>query len=210
MVKLWLISKDLPLKKISYQERIWSQKLTGIRRQEYQHSRGYIRNILSIIYDKPSLDIPIYAPPSKPIKLLKKGMGFISISHCKDSLLIGWSKSPLGVDLEMRERYFKLKKIYNKFVHEKENSLFLNDCKKSKYLAMELWTLKEAAIKFYGHQEQTFLLDWICNFRKNSIKNNKHNIEIPSTTFQFMDWQIAIVSKKIKKNKLPIICYLGF
>tara|TARA_Y100000991_G_scaffold206645_1_gene183960 strand:+ start:205 stop:828 length:624 start_codon:yes stop_codon:yes gene_type:complete len=207
MVKLWLISKDLPLKKISSQELLWSKKLSGIRRQEYEHSRGYIRNILSILFDKPSLDIPIYAPPSKPIKLLEKEMGFISISHCKDCLLIGWSGSPIGVDLEMRERSVRFNKILNKFVHEKESSLFLNAFENSNYLAMELWTLKEAAIKFYGHKEQTFLLDWICNFRKNNIKNIKHNIEIPSSTFQFMHWQIAIVSNKINKKTFPIICY---
>ena len=210
MLKLWLVSKDLPIKQISHQEQIWSEKLSISRKTEFEHSRGYIRNILSIVFNKPYLDIPLFAPPSKPIKLLDKEMGFISISHCKDCLLVGWSNSPIGVDLETIERSSNINKIVKKFVNEKEYYLFSNDFKNVKYLAMELWTLKEAAIKFYGNEEQTYLLDWICNLRKKSIKNNKHKIEIPYCSFQFMNWQIAIVSNKLKKDKIPTFCNIGF
>ena len=45
------------------------------------------------------LKIPLKADPGKP-PLLEKGWGHISMSHCSDALLVGWSLEKIGVDLE--------------------------------------------------------------------------------------------------------------
>ena len=42
------------------------------------------------------LEIPLKADPGKP-PLLTEELGHISMSHCSDALLIGWSSTKIGV-----------------------------------------------------------------------------------------------------------------
>ena len=92
-----------PLKTISSTEQIWALELSGKRSREYQHSRGYIRQALSELWQIPALNIPLYAPPGKSPQL-SEGWGHISMSHCCDALFIGWSPKRIGVDIERIDR----------------------------------------------------------------------------------------------------------
>ena len=206
MLKLWLISKSLPCKEISNQEQKWAHNLSNLRRNQFIHSRSYIRHVLSILFDKPSLEVPLYAPPSEPIKILSKNMGFISISHSKNNLLVGWSECPIGVDLEMIERSSRVNNIVDKFINEDEKYLFSNSSKSANLLAMKLWTLKEASVKYYGHSKKTFLLDWTCNLKNKTVNHEKYKISAPFISLKFLNFQIAIVTKYLKKNLPPTIC----
>ena len=100
------------LKPISFQELKWKHKLNANRSIQYEHSRGYVREALSHILGIPPLNIPIVSPPGLPPKLPTE-MGYVSFSHCKDGLLIGWSIKNIGVDIERYDRIFFAEKIIN-------------------------------------------------------------------------------------------------
>tara|TARA_B100000886_G_C20427012_1_gene494781 strand:- start:29938 stop:30567 length:630 start_codon:yes stop_codon:yes gene_type:complete len=205
MLKLWVVYKDTPLKFISNQEIKWSQELSNLRKREYIHSRSYIRYLISFLVEIDPRKIPLHAPPSQPIKFLDDKFGFLSISHCKDCLLIAWSKIPIGVDVENINRSKNIKKITRKFVNISENYLLDND-ENSNFYPIKLWTVKEAAVKWKSSQNKNFLNDWICNFKDNNVLNFKTNERASFYSFKFIDWQIAIVSKNFSNIDLPIIC----
>ena len=69
-----------------------------------------------------SLDIPIQADPGEP-PLLAEGWGHISMSHCSDALLIGWSSGKIGVDIERKDREFQAYKLSKRFFTQSENCL---------------------------------------------------------------------------------------
>ena len=87
---IWFFPKKLSLQPVSEQEINWSNKFSPKRAREFLHSRGYIRKCISELFCIDRKSVPIFAPPGRP-PILKNGFGNISISHCKDAVLIGWS-----------------------------------------------------------------------------------------------------------------------
>ena len=117
---LWLFSlKTADFHPITAVEKQWSSKLGAKRSIQYQISRGYARKVLSEFLGISNLEIPLHSPPGKPPKLIN-GFGYISISHCKDALLIGWSSHKIGVDLERIDRPFEAKQISNRYYSQEE------------------------------------------------------------------------------------------
>ena len=98
----------------------WAKKLSANRAKEYLFTRGHTRNFLSKIFGIPPLDVPLHSPPGK-VPLLKNNLGYLSISHCKTSCLIGCSNYPIGVDIEIRNRDFLAKEILKNFIPQKKN-----------------------------------------------------------------------------------------
>ena len=66
------------------------------------------------------LDIPLKADPGKP-PFLAAGWGHISMSHCSDALLIGWSSAKIGVDIERKDRQLQAHKLSKRFFTQSEN-----------------------------------------------------------------------------------------
>ena len=62
------------------------------------------------------LDIPLKADPGEP-PFLAEGWGHISMSHCSDALLIGWSSGKIGVDIERKDRKFQAYKLSKRFFY---------------------------------------------------------------------------------------------
>ena len=91
---------------ISNEEKKWVENLTSDRGWIYHFSRGCIRHAISEMVGIHPLKVPLKAEPGKP-PLLANGWGYISLSHCKDALLIGWSPRRIGVDIERSDREFK-------------------------------------------------------------------------------------------------------
>ena len=117
----------------SNQELEWSKKLSLIRSWEYLFSRGHPHYFISTIKNISPLEVPLFSPPGKPLTL-KNNFGFLSNSHCKCGCLIGWSKFPLGLDIENINRDFLAKEILIKYYSIEERSLLnkydLNKLKK--------------------------------------------------------------------------------
>ena len=205
-IALWFVPADASLKPISFQEIEWKQKLTSRRSLQYEHSRGYVREALSYIFEISPLDIPIVSPPGIPPKLPAE-MGYVSFSHCKDGLLIGWSIKNIGVDIERYDRIFFAEKIINKFFSDNERKLlkvFKGD--KLNREVLKLWVRKEAAIKWHRGSIFSDLSKWIFNFCTNKIENQIDGHKLRSFFINHENWYISIASdiNSIKEN--PIIC----
>ena len=136
--------KEMP---ISLKEENWAINLPLYKSIEFKYSRGALRKFLSTIFEMPALEIKLNAPPGKP-PILENGLGYVSISHCKNGLLLGWSNYPLGVDIEQLGRKLFAKKIINRFYSEKEK-IFLSrfSGEELRRKCLDLWVIKESSIK---------------------------------------------------------------
>ena len=87
-----------------------AKNLTKLRSKIFLETRAYLRQSLSTLFDLDPLEIPINAQPGEPPSL-PSGMGNISLSHCKDAIIIVWHKNKIGIDIERIDRDFNLIKF---------------------------------------------------------------------------------------------------
>lgn len=203
----WLIKFKKNKYLISNQEIKWSEKLSKKRQSEYVKTRSIVRETLSEFFNIHPLDIPLFAPPGKP-PILKSGFGYISLSHCQDALLISWAKNPLGIDIERIDRKFPAKKLLDKFSTENERLILKKLQGENLRLAvLELWTIKEAAIKTNFQDLYHGMNSWEYSFHQKKIfhklKGNKLNI----TSFEFLNWKIALATENQLNKKDLFLCF---
>ena len=208
MLKLWMVPKDLPLKKVSNQEYEWSLNLSQIKKREYLHSRGYIRLILGELLNIDPLHVGLIAPPSKPPILNKEIKSFISISHCIDFLFFGFSTFPIGLDIERIDRNFFSKKIVNRFFSENEKS-FLNKLTPNEYSieTLKLWVSKEAAIKWDRGSLYKDITCWECDTESKNIINKKTKNKLNLSSFQLQNWYLSVASKEKYRSSDLTVCF---
>ena len=206
LIALWFVPIESCLKPISFQEIKWKKKLPANRSIQYEHSRGYVREALSTILEIPAIDIPIISPPGLPPQLPSE-MGYVSFSHCKEGLLIGWSSQNIGVDIERSNRIFEAKKILNKFFSSNEK-LFLKDLNDTELRSevLKLWVRKEAAIKWQKGSIANDLSKWIFKLGPNIIENKVKGYKLNSFFINYEDFYISIASNIHTDTIRPIIC----
>ena len=91
-----------------------AKTLTSLRSKVFLETRAYLRQSLSTLFDLDPLEIPINAQPGEPPSL-PSGMGNISLSHCKDAIIIVWHKNKVGIDIERTDRNFNHIKFAEKY-----------------------------------------------------------------------------------------------
>ena len=91
-----------------------AKDLTSSRSKIFFETRAYLRQSLSTLFDLDPLKIPINAHPGEPPSL-PIGMGNISLSHCKDAIIIVWHKNKVGIDIERTDRNFNHIKFAKKY-----------------------------------------------------------------------------------------------
>ena len=91
-----------------------AKNLTSTRSKIFLETRAYLRQSLSTLFDLDPLEIPITAHPGEP-PTLPSGMGNISLSHCKDAIIIVWHKNKIGIDIERTDRDFNHIKFAEKY-----------------------------------------------------------------------------------------------
>ena len=166
VLALWLFPIQAPLQPITKAEIQWANQLAAKRSRQYQHSRGYVRKVLSEMWNIPVLEVPLHAAPGKPPELAP-GWGNISFSHCCDRLLIGWSPEKIGVDIERTDRSFKANQIQMRFFSEIEKKdLFRFQAKELRAEVLKQWVIKEAAIKWQKGSLTRDLSQWIFSTEK--------------------------------------------
>ncbi len=201
----YLIKKNNKILQNSILELDWAKKLSPIRSQEYLFARGQARYLLSLIHNISPLEIPFYSPPGSPPEL-KNNLGFISISHCKDACLIGWSRYPIGVDIERKNRKFRADKII-KYYSENEK-IILSKYSPNKFheKVLDYWVVKEAAFKLIGG-------NLIKELKRLTINTNNKTISIKKNNFKnyyivnIKEWKIALTFENKLKEINPIICF---
>ena len=196
-------SKLLP---ISSEEKKWVKKLNSSRGLIYHLSRGCLRNVMSNMSGLDPLDIPLKADPGKQ-PLLAKGWGHISMSHCSDALLIGWSSAKIGVDIERKDRQFQAHKLSKRFFSPYENCEMENlTSSQAKELVLKRWVINEAAIKWQRGKIAHNINQWIWKNESSFAHHKKlgHTVKVYEQNHD--QWTYAIALDEDSIIFKPIVC----
>ena len=206
-LKIWLVPLCMKLQPISFQEELIARKLEKRKQREFIHSRGYARLALSEIFKIAPLEVPLIAPPGKPPKLLNNS-GFLSISHCKNALLLGWSPNPIGVDIELINRSFNAKKLVNRFYSEAEiDDLAMLKGEELRIKVLELWVVKEASVKLKRSNLALNLNQWEWKKEELIATHKSFGDRLNIKMIEFQGWIIAIAFESESVDINPLICF---
>tara|TARA_Y100001968_G_scaffold45599_1_gene35663 strand:+ start:38266 stop:38928 length:663 start_codon:yes stop_codon:yes gene_type:complete len=204
---LWLFPVAAPLKQITLEEKKWASQLSPKRKKEFIHSRGYARLALSTRFQVNPLEIPLHSLPGQAPELAR-GWGYISISHCKDALLIGWSEDKIGVDIERSDRLFNPEKLINLFLSDSEKETLNNKNLTSKRkLLLSNWVIKEAAIKWQRGTLYKDIKQWVLNENQSEVLHQSLKLIIKTEFITFRSWYIGIACNKKSNLSPPILCF---
>ena len=179
-----------------------ASNLSLTRADIFLETRYLMRDALSNLFNINPLKIPITADPGKP-PTLPNGMGYVSISHCKDAFIIGWHQENIGVDIERSDRNFNYQKLAKKYFHQ-EN--FVN-YDWSRYSILKEWSAIEAAIKYDRSKLSKDIKEWKFQNNKKNLYHKIKKIKLNLIQFPFLDWTISIAIKNKTIYNLPkIIC----
>ena len=196
-------SKLLP---ISNEEKKWVKKLTKSRGWIYHFSRGCVRNVISNMTGLEPLQIPLKADPGEP-PLLGEGWGHVSISHCSDALLIGWSLERIGVDIERKDRKLNANELSKRFFSQSEHREIenLTSSQINEQVLMR-WVIKEAAIKWQNGKISNNLSQWMWKNDSSFAYHKKlgHKVKIYKQSYK--KWTYAIALNGNTTINEPIIC----
>ena len=176
-----------------------ASSLSKSRAKIFLETRHYMRDALSAFFNINSIEIPITAHPGEP-PTLPKGMGYISISHCKDAFIIGWNIEKIGIDIERSDRDFNYQKLAKKYFRKTNYNL-------NKYSILKEWSAIEAAIKCDRGKLSRDIKEWNYTINKKNLYHKSKKIKLGLIQLSYLDWTISIAYKNKKLNNLPkIIC----
>ena len=205
-IAIWLFFMPAKLLPITKDEEKWVKSLTSNRGLIYHFSRGCVREVLSKMTGSDPLEIPLQANPGEPPKLAK-GWGYVSISHCSDALLVGWSSEKIGVDIERKDRKLKAHSLSKRFFAENENyeikNLPVNEANEE---VLKRWVVKEAAIKWQESKIATNLNKWICENDSTFAYHQDLGYKVKIYKENYDKWTYAIALNENSTVTNPIIC----
>ena len=203
---LWLFMMPSKLFPITREEKKWVQNLTPRRGMLYHFSRGCLRHVMSRLTELDPLDIPLKADPGEP-PLLAEGWGYISMSHCSDALLIGWSSGKIGVDIERKDRKFQANQLSRRFFSKFENREIENLTSiQAREQILERWVVKEAAIKFQNGKISTNIKDWIWKNNSSLAYHAKLGYQVKVFRQHYDKWTYAIALDQSSIITKPVTC----
>ena len=203
---LWLFLMPSELLPISSEEKKWVKKLTPKRGLIHHFSRGCLRHAMSNITGLDPLEIPLKASPGEP-PLLDEGWGYISMSHCSNALLIGWSLNRIGVDIERKDRQFQPYKLSKRFFTKHENFELENLTQsEAKELVLKRWVIKEAAIKWQRGKIANNINQWIWKNKSSFAYHQKLGHKVKVFELNHAQWTYAIAIDEHSIIQKPIIC----
>ena len=178
-----------------------AKKLSYPRAKIFLESRAYLRHSLALLFDLGPLEIPIIANPGQPPEL-PRGMGHLSLSHCKDAIVVAWHKEKIGIDIERKNRIFNFEKIANKYFKRNGEN---NKNKINKKLILNQWCAIEAAIKWDKGKLAKDIRQWNYSEEKKELFHEKKNLHLNLQHINFDQWTIALTLKeKLHFNPITI------
>ncbi len=184
---------------ISKTEQKWASNFNEFRYNQYLLARGCSRNLIGKLFNIDPLDVPLYAPPGKP-PILKNGFGFLSISHCINCILIGWSNNEIGIDIECIDRMINTEKFIDRFLL-KEEKFFLEKHSKENldHKAIQIWVSKEAAIKWQKGNLFSELKKWEVDKSLKWAFHNDSKRGVKIYNYKFKEWTYSIACNALLK-----------
>ena len=180
-----------------------ANKLSKLKSNIFLESRAYMRQSLSTIFNIDPLEIPITANPGEPPKL-PKGMGNISLSHCKDAILIAWHEHKIGIDIERIDREFNHEKLAKKYFCCSSQENNIEQIKK--HIILNKWCAIEAATKWNHGKLSEDIKEWEYFVDKNKLVHKKKNLSLKHTQINFHKWIISLAYEETAYNIPHIIC----
>ena len=182
-----------------------AKKLSSSRSKIFLETRAYLRQSLSTLFDLDPLKIPINAHPGEPPSL-PSGMGNISLSHCKDAIIIVWHKNKIGIDIERTDRDFNHIKFGEKYFFHTNKSDHNNYLTKN--MILNQWCTVEAAIKWDHGKLSKDIHHWQYFEKPKDLIHKKKNIHLNYSQINFHNWTIALAYEEKTDFKHEIICCL--
>lgn len=156
-VHMWVINRVVCRDRNNYLEHFLSVDERN-RAQKFRLSRDrdlfvmgrYITRVLLAHYSD--------STPEK-VKIVQDKLGkpstdlslYFNISHSHDQLLLGFSDSVIGVDIEMIDTFVNIESISKNHFSEKEFQMLMNSGDDKKFEKFyEIWTKKESLVKGVG------------------------------------------------------------
>ena len=180
-----------------------AKSLSGLRSKIFLETRAYLRQSLSKLFNLDPLEIPINANPGQPPRL-PAGMGNISLSHCKDALIIVWHKSKIGIDIERTDRDFNHVKFAEKYFFHTNKSIHNNNLTRN--MILNQWCAVEAAIKWDHGKLSKDINHWQYFEKPQELIHDKKNLHLNYSKIKFHNWTIAIAYQEKTSFNPEIIC----
>tara|TARA_B100000161_G_C33554697_1_gene417235 strand:+ start:601 stop:1248 length:648 start_codon:yes stop_codon:yes gene_type:complete len=205
-IKLWFVPFGLKELRNTQEELNFVNNLSSKYRKIFLYTRAYMRLCLSDLFCIDPLFIPLVAPPRKPPKL-NNDLGFVSLSHCENGILIGWSDTKLGVDIERTDRKVPKKFLIERFFSKHESKYFLETNKKfSTQKFIDLWVTFEAIVKYQNGNLFLELNKWFCDLDNLRSYNLEKNIQIRTKVIKYNLWTIGLANNNINDLQNLLIC----
>ncbi|MBO8229247.1 4-phosphopantetheinyl transferase [Prochlorococcus marinus str. MU1404] len=180
-----------------------AKKLSDLRSKVFLETRAYLRQSLSTLFDLDPIKIPLNAQPGEPPSL-PPGMGNISLSHCKDAVLIVWHKEKIGIDIERTDRNFNHIKIAEKYFLYTNKSSYIN--KLTKTMILNQWCAVEAAIKWDHGKISKDIKHWEYFEKSKELIHQRRNIHLNYSIINFHKWTIALAYEEKNSLSPEMIC----
>ena len=180
-----------------------ARKLPNMRAKIFLESRAYIRQSLAALFELNPLEIPLIANPGQP-PLLPKGMGNISLSHCKDAMIVAWHEKRIGIDIERIDRNFNYKRLAKKYF-TKTNKFLINGSLNKKMI-LNHWCALEAAIKWNNGKLAKEISEWQYFESKKKLIHKKKNLDLRCVQINFYQWTISIAFEYKPITTPTMIC----
>ena len=201
----WLFPNDSYQKPISSYEKKQADLLPKEKSIQYKISRGNMRYVISKLFKVHPLEVPLFSLPGVA-PVLGGNYGYISMSHCNDAILIGWSKNKIGVDIEKSNNPFLDKTIINRFFNEEDKlRIKVSSQVLQKKEMLKIWVIKESLIKWQMGDFFIGLKDWNIDHELKIATNNKTKVKVNINSLRFKSWEIGISSSaKLNSNDIKI------
>jgi 4'-phosphopantetheinyl transferase len=208
--QLWLCPlRGADLSSLSALERDWGDGLPEVQRLRYRHSRAALRQQLAAVLGLRPAHVPLHSPPGRPPSLAE-GLGWISLSHSGEGLLIGYSRQPIGVDLEPADRPLDAVGLMRRFypVAEQVRLEGLHG-EGLRQAVLTSWVLKEAAIKWRQRSLAAELSQWCYDNSRHRLQHLGDGMQPDCCSALHAGWRWAAVGAGCGQPTLHSLLSLG-
>ena len=153
-----------------------------------------MRSCLSTLHAVEPLEVPLTAPPGAPPQL-PDAWGYVSLSHCADACLLGWSQQPIGVDLERADRklHAAAALVRRFFTEFEQGELMELEGDHLRQQVLDRWLLKEAAIKWQQGSLAQDLGFWEVSSNLRTAVHHDLNLRVAAQLLSQGEWRLGVV-----------------
>jgi 4'-phosphopantetheinyl transferase len=174
-------------------------------RRRYWQSRSALRQWLAGMLGCAASALPLHSPPGRP-PLLLEGAGWVSLSHSGEGLLLGFSRAPIGVDLEPADRPVAAAALMRRcFPVPEVVQLQAFDAEQRRTAVLTSWVLKEAAIKWRRRSLASELSCWQLDHASGRLRHQLEGLEPECGTGTAAGWRWAGVGAGMGNAGLDVV-----